>query len=107
MTKQIDIKELIPFMKDGWVAMDEDGEWQWWQNEPERKLTHKYVYSYWWGPNGSMVCLSRVFDIAPVSDWTKSLIRINESQNNLCITDDTPHLESTVLFLDLLENKDE
>ena len=29
MTKQIDIKELIPFMNSGWVACDSDGTWLW------------------------------------------------------------------------------
>lgn len=82
MTKQIDIKELIPFMKDGWVAMDEDGEWHWWQNEPERKLKDKRFYSYWWEFDGSIVCLSSVFDIEPVSDWTKSLIKVENEDGS-------------------------
>lgn len=100
MTKQIDIKELIPYLRYGYVAMDEDGSWCWYENEPDMRK------DYWvCGNHSDDVC--HLSNIKPVNDWTKSLIRINESQNNLCITDDTPHTESTVLFLDLLENKDE
>ena len=71
----INIQDIIPFMKDGWVAMDEDGEWHWWQNEPEQRLKNK-GFSYWWELNGHMVCLSSVYDIAPANDWTKSLIKV-------------------------------
>ena len=70
--KQIDIKELIPFMKDGYVAMDKNGEWWWYPSEP-------YMTSYEWLFNGEYreaVFISRMFDIAPAADWTKSLIKV-------------------------------
>lgn len=71
----INIQDIIPFMKDGWVAMDEDGEWHWWQNEPEQRIKND-VFSYWWELDGYMVCLSNVYDIAPADDWTKSLLKV-------------------------------
>ena len=73
MTKQIDIQELIPFMKDGWVAMDEIKSWIWFEKKP--RLV-----------DGSTIWLNSVqggsfnsldgFNIKPVSDWTKSLIKV-------------------------------
>ena len=68
MTKQIDIKELIPFIKDGWVAMDKCGEWYWHATKPER-------FRICWDSEYS-VCLNDIFDIAPADDWTKSLIKV-------------------------------
>lgn len=75
MTKQIDIKELIPFMKDGWVAMDKSGEWAWWEKKPAKD---KYV-DMWVkreASAGAWMFLNIMFNIKPVSDWTKSLIKI-------------------------------
>ena len=54
----INIQDIIPFMKKGWVAMDEDGEWNWWVS------------------TGYVCCLSHGLDIAPADDWTKSLIKV-------------------------------
>ena len=92
MTKQIDIKQLIPFMKDGWVAMDNDGDWYWHEEEPFTEYEEELNRGCWY--NDGQFHSLKAFNIAPVEDWTKSLIRIDESQNNLCITDE-------------LENKDE
>ncbi len=32
--KQITIYELLPLLKPGWVAMDEDGKWYWYGHKP-------------------------------------------------------------------------
>lgn len=37
MTKQIEIEELIPLLKGGYVAMDKDGDWNWFSDTPEMK----------------------------------------------------------------------
>ena len=29
----INIQDLIPFMKEGWVAMDKNGDWYWFKNK--------------------------------------------------------------------------
>ena len=70
MTKQIDIKELIPFMKDGWVAMDKSGEWYWYDATPEL-LTEKWIC----GQRGNVLEMLP-FNIVPAEDWTKSLIKV-------------------------------
>jgi hypothetical protein len=75
MTKQIDIKELIPFMRKGYVTMDKSGEWVWWEKKPV-----KDKYADIWVKRkalvGAWVFLNSLFNIAPVSDWTKSLIKV-------------------------------
>lgn len=67
----INIQDIIPFMKKGWVAMDEDGDWNWWERKPRMKYD-----SYWWVQTGYVCCLSDCIDIAPADDWTKSLIKV-------------------------------
>lgn len=67
----INIQDIIPFMKDGWVAMDKDGRWHWYSDKP------KTFYDSWLGPQRmtDYIWLS-CFDIAPADDWTKSLIKV-------------------------------
>jgi hypothetical protein len=68
----INIQDIIPFMKKGWVAMDEDGDWYWYPLVPDT------------GFNGEWRCNAvqstytlKAFDIAPADDWTKSLIKVD------------------------------
>lgn len=68
----INIKELIPFMKEGWVAMDENGVWYYHEQEPE--MSDSITGGYWCSWDN--VRISDCFDIAPADDWTKSLIRV-------------------------------
>ena len=73
MTKQIDIKKLIPFMKDGWVAMEEDGEWYWYDEIP-------FIEDGIWVFEGSSCASLGAFNIAPSEDWTKSLIKVENKE---------------------------
>lgn len=68
MTKQIDIKELIPFMKDGWVAMEEDERWFWYDEMP-------FIEDEMWVFEGSSCASLGAFNIAPVKNWRESLIK--------------------------------
>ena len=72
MTKQIKIEELIHFMRDGWVAMDRDYSWRWFNSKPNMKSC------YWTTPEDDFfdVISDSAFYIKPAEDWTKSLIRI-------------------------------
>lgn len=72
---QINIQDIIPYMKDGWVAMDEDGSWCWYVDKPIRD-----ELLLQWLPEGDCIYeeLGGVFDIAPADDWTKSLIKVGE-----------------------------
>lgn len=60
----IDIKVLLPLLKKGWVAMDKDGTWRWYDKKP-------YIFHSSW----KYVSLSRldVFNIKPVENWEESL----------------------------------
>jgi hypothetical protein len=69
----INIQDIIPLMKDGWVAMDKDGRWCWYSDKPKTFcglwLRPTKMQDYTW-----LIC----FDIAPADDWTKSLINVGE-----------------------------
>lgn len=70
----INIQDIIPFMKKGWVAMDKDGEWYWFEEKPIKSECDGNI---WVRKNPcNFECVSRLFDIAPADDWTKSLIKV-------------------------------
>lgn len=66
----INIEELIPFMKKGWVAMDMNRKWFWYNKEPMATL------ECWLGNKADELCCLGAFDIAPVEDWKKSLRKV-------------------------------
>jgi hypothetical protein len=68
----INIQDIIPFMKPGWVAMDEDGSWCWYEKEPY--IESSIVGGYW--QSNACEWIPACFDIAPANDWTKSLIKV-------------------------------
>lgn len=62
--------DIAPKMRPGWVAMDEDKEWFFHKNRPNIIWT-------WW--DSSDDCwLTKIFDIAPVDDWTQSLRKVGK-----------------------------
>lgn len=68
----IDIKDIIPFMRKGWVAMDENGEWFWYSTKP---VVDEYCWCF--GRSiGNNQELTLAFNISPADDWKKSLIKI-------------------------------
>lgn len=72
----INIQDIIPFMKKGWVAMDKSGEWWWYRKKPHKVLSYRNEWeenerSKWQDVGGL-----NLFDIAPADDWTKSLIQV-------------------------------
>lgn len=81
MTKQIKIEDLLPLLKPGWVAMDENGEWYWHEGEPE---VQDDIWSA--GRDCELSWLSDAFDIAPVEDWTKSLMKVRENDEKIELT---------------------
>lgn len=67
------IQDIILFMKKGWIAMDEDKRWWWYSRKPYKKDIERR----WLVKNGKQCMIdSDAFDIAPVDDWTKSLIKV-------------------------------
>ena len=65
-------EQLLPLMKKGWVTMDYDGEWWCFESEP------KSGKDCWMSQSGTISNLSTIFDIEPVEDWTKSLMRCGD-----------------------------
>lgn len=67
----IDIKVLLPLLKKGWVAMDEDGTWYWYEKKPRISYVNWVVE----------ICLFRTldgFNIKPAENWEESLQECGE-----------------------------
>ena len=62
----IGIKVLLPLLKKGWVAMDEDGTWYWYEKKPRISYVNWVIE----------ICLCRTmdgFNIKPAENWEESL----------------------------------
>lgn len=62
-------------LSQGYVAMDKNKKWYWYQNIPF--LVHGK--DHWCSISGATVCLSNLFNIESVSDWRNSLIDIQKN----------------------------
>lgn len=67
----INIQNIIPFMKDGWVAMDSNGEWYWYPLVPAIEFNRE-----WRCAAMQSTYELKAFDIAPADDWKQSLLRV-------------------------------
>ena len=68
-------KNIAPFMRKGWVAMDKDNLYWWYRRKPRKLIT------YWNAKRlkGNDICyLPILFNIKPVKDWTQSLIKVGK-----------------------------
>ena len=63
--EHIDIQVLSPLLKKGYVAMDKDGSWCWYEEKPKRR-------SDVWTAEKPDFYLS-AFNIKPVENWEESL----------------------------------
>ena len=64
--EQIDIKVLLPLLKKGWVAMDKDRSWYWYEKKPRISYVNWVIE----------ICLCRTmdgFNIKPAENWEESL----------------------------------
>lgn len=60
-------KNIAPYMKKGWVAMDLDKKWFWHDDKPV------LCGEEWW----CKICSNlKEFDIEPVDNWQESLIEV-------------------------------
>ena len=72
--KQATIYDLLPLLKKGWVAMDEDRSWWWFQKKPCIEDNE------WWSVAGILIGLYH-FNIAPFDgDWKDSLIKVEHKE---------------------------
>ncbi len=67
--KPFDIKVLLPLLKKGWVAMDENGDWYWYEKKPRILSTS----SSWYLVNFCYRILYG-FNIKPAENWKDSLM---------------------------------
>ena len=63
----IDIKALVPLMKKGWVAMDRNGHWYWYENKPKKDSDQ-------WVAGCSTSSYLFAFNLKPTKDWRISLM---------------------------------
>lgn len=63
----IDIQTLLPLLKKGYVAMDENGDWFWYENQPRLEK------SSWMTVGWDYYRLSR-FNLKPAKNWKTSLL---------------------------------
>lgn len=72
------IQELLPRLNKGYVAMDENKRWHWFEVEPERKSTSWYYTAI---PTYKICNISDAFDIEPFDgDWKDSLMKCGEKK---------------------------
>ena len=76
--KQITIYDLLPLLKSGYVAMDKDGTWKWFDDRPH------ILESFWYldYPHREFIHLSDAFkELAPFDgDWKDSLIKVEHKE---------------------------
>lgn len=76
--KQITIYDLLPLLKEGYVAMDENGNWWWHKLKPRAYKRSKY-----WQSESIFMKLNttEMKDIAPFDgDWKDSLIKVEHKE---------------------------
>ena len=71
----IKIGQLLPLLKNGWVAMDSDNTWMWFSRKPINKDAR-------WMPvdddTDLDILFETAFDIESAKDWTNSLMRCGD-----------------------------
>ena len=67
--KPIDIKVLLPLLRKGYVAMDENERWYWFKHKPTRTNT---VWTT--TEDEGLSHLSNAFNLKPAKDWKNSLM---------------------------------
>ena len=74
MSKQITIEELVPLLKNGWVAMDFDGTWVWFSRKPYSTASGR-----WQVKRGRFAVLYS-FELTPYdTNWLNSLRRVKNN----------------------------
>lgn len=68
-------KNIVPHMKKGYVAMDQDRKYWWYRRKPRKLKYHWNVKTF----TGNDLCyLQKIFKIEPVEDWTQSLFKVGK-----------------------------
>lgn len=64
----IDIRALLPLLKKGWVAMDKDGEWFWYECKPSKEMI------FWDSNEGRFEDMFFPINLKPADNWEESLM---------------------------------
>lgn len=73
------IQELLPHLKKGYVAMDKNGTWYRYLNQPI--LQHLWWQSFIDERGGDVINLSKLLDLDPFDgDWKDSLMKCGEKK---------------------------
>ena len=67
-SKPIDIKVLLPLLKKGYVAMDKDGSWFWYECKPSKEIT------FWDSNEGRFEDMFFPINLKPADNWEDSLM---------------------------------
>lgn len=74
--KQITIYDLLPLLKKGWVAMNANGRWFFYNYKPKKG----HFGNYWYMSRPYEYALN-LFNIAPFDgDWKDSLIKVEHKE---------------------------
>lgn len=79
MTKPINIQDLLPLLRDGWVAMNSNHNWYWFIRKPKIMKYNPIRWTMLKESPYNRLSLS-AFNIAPVEDWTQSLIEVKNER---------------------------
>lgn len=64
-------RNVAPYMRHGWIAMDEDEEWFWYEDKPRE------VGDKWLGDGYILLTgLLEFFEVKPLTDWTQSCFEV-------------------------------
>lgn len=66
-------KNIAPYMRKGYVAMDNDCTYFWYNTKPMINLEKEE-----WDYDDICSNLNYIFNIKPLNDWTKSLIEVGQ-----------------------------
>lgn len=69
----VKIEQLVPLLRKGWVAMDKDTIWYWYEKKPWCEEDNQVYWNYY-DYEGSFSL--EAFDIEPAKDWKNSLIEV-------------------------------
>ena len=68
-------KNIAPYMRKGYVAMDKDKTWWWYRNKPRNLIV---CWNAETKTENDICFLAKLFNIEPVEDWAKSLIEVGK-----------------------------
>lgn len=73
----IDIEVILPFLKKGYVAMDKNGLWSWYKDEPSLNRRENR-----WSPTSTVWSDIKLFNLKSVTDWEFSLKKCDKRKGD-------------------------